>query len=85
MYSVSIYSSMKEFTEMRSYYRMDNVSKIFRDAQALARTQAGLAAPSRVCTELHIVKIWGHGIVKIFEATVKRNHAGFATVALTEL
>lgn len=84
MYSLSVYNSYHAYSEMRTYCRRDNVSKIFREVQAEARKELALTAPTKGC-EVHIVKIWGHGVVKLFEAKIKRDVNNYIKVSLKTL
>ena len=74
MYSFAVYNNLETFSEMRSYCRRDNASKIFLDVKAIVRKEIALSRSTNV-NETHIVKIWGHGLVKLFEVKLKKDNA----------
>ena len=81
MYSFAVYDSYQAYSEMRTYCRKDNVSKIFRDVQETVRKEIALSR-SKLNDEIHVVKIWGHGVVKLFEVKMKKDNTRVSLRAL---
>ena len=83
MYSFSLFYNLDAYKNMQKYYSQDNVSKIFKETLDVVRAQIRMSAMSKG-KEVHFVRVWGHGIVKMLQATVTGENQ-HRKVSLTEL
>ena len=81
MYSFALYNSYQAYGDMRTYCRRDNVSKIFLDVQTAVRKEIALSR-STMIDEIHVAKIWGNGVVKLFEVKLKKDNPKVSLRAL---